>query len=398
MVQGEFVIMKKALILTYNRFPDGDAGSVRQEAFAKLLEIMGYAVTIIGMGAYTGPNIKKYHGSYYLSFRNKKNYLLSRIDNRFSYKNKLKKYLKFEESIDLIMVVDIPILALLYIKKHSKKNNITLIHDSVEWYSPEQFRLGKLSLPYILKDIYNKKAIDKSFKVISISSFLDDHFKSREIRSTIIPVIMDANCIDNIKNIEDGFVRFLYAGSPGKKDYLDEIIRGFCLLSKSELSKINIRIIGITKEQVIRIGVSEESLDYLGSSLKIMGRVSRDEVLQNLQTTDFTILLRPQDLRYANAGFPTKVVESLMTGTPVICNVTSDLGKYIIDMNNGIIADDCSADSLANSLLKAIRLNLNERKQMQLNARKSAEMHFDYKKYIDRVGLLINEGVDNLDV
>lgn len=386
--------MKNALILTYNRFPNGDAGSLRQESFAKLLENIGYTVTVIGMGTYTGNNIKKYHSTSYLSFRNKRNNLLSRVDNVFSYKNKLKQYLQSRKSVDLIMVVDIPIPSLLFIKKYSKKNSITLIHDSVEWYSPEQFKSGKLSLPYILKDIYNRKAIDANFKVISISSFLDNHFKLREIPSTIIPVIMDANSIGHIKNIEEGFVNFLYAGSPGKKDYIDEIIRGFCLLSKSELSKINIRLIGITREQLLKIGISDELLDYLDSSLEIMGRVSRDEVLEYLEITDFTILLRPHDSRYANAGFPTKVVESLMTGTPVICNITSDLGDYIIDMNNGIIVDDCSANSFAISLLKAIRLNVSERKQMQQNSRKTAEMYFDYKKYVDKFRLLINEGGD----
>ena len=34
--------MSKALILTYNRFPEGDAGAVRQFAFAKIMSKLGY--------------------------------------------------------------------------------------------------------------------------------------------------------------------------------------------------------------------------------------------------------------------------------------------------------------------------------------------------------------------
>ena len=39
------------------------------------------------------------------------------------------------------------------------------------------------------------------------------------------------------------------------------------------------------------------------------------------------------------AGFPTKVVESMSLGVPVITTNTSDLAKYVIDGVNGYIVD-----------------------------------------------------------
>ena len=52
------------------------------------------------------------------------------------------------------------------------------------------------------------------------------------------------------------------------------------------------------------------------------------------------------------AGFPTKVVESLALGTPVITNLTSDLGFCVFDGRNGVILDarseqDASPEAVA---------------------------------------------------
>ena len=81
-------------------------------------------------------------------------------------------------------------------------------------------------------------------------------------------------------------------------------------------------------------GISRDKLEINQNMIRCMGRVPRPVVLQTLQETDFTVLIRDASLRYAKAGFPTKVVESLMSGTPVICNLSSDLDEYLVDGEN----------------------------------------------------------------
>lgn len=384
--------MKNALILSYNRFPNGDAGSIRQEVLAKLLEGNDFNTTVIGMGSFSGFETNIYNNIPYLSLRSKHNNFLSKINNIVSYKYKIKKYLRNNKNIGLILVVQIPLSALFFVKKYAYKNNIKLLHDSVEWYSPEQFKLKKYSISYFIKDLYNRKLIDKQFKVISISSYLYKHFVSRGVISEIIPVIMDSNTIDYKKRIEVNKINFVYAGSPGKKDYLYEIIKGFTLLDREKLKVIRISIIGLTKCELIKLGISNYMINYLGESLKIIERISRDKVLDNLRASDFSLLLRPNNLRYSNAGFPTKIVESLMTGTPVMCNITSDLGNYIIDRVNGIIIEDCSESCFVAGLEKVLKMTLEERKIMQKNARKTAELYFDYRNHISTLRSLLTEG------
>ena len=127
--------------------------------------------------------------------------------------------------------------------------------------------------------------------------------------------------------------------------------------------------------------VSQSVIDKCGSSLIARGRVSRDDVLKQLQITDFTVLLRSTVLRYAKAGFPTKVVESLSTSTPVICNITSDLGDYLINEQNSLIVEACNSESFEITLRKALTLTYDEKQKMCYNARKTAEREFDFKVF-----------------
>ena len=105
-------LKKKALILSYNRFPKGDAGAIRQEAFAKMLHDIGYNVFVLGMGQYTGAISIKCEKYSYMSMRNKKSDFLSRLNNFFGYAKKLNEFLSSNQNWDLIFVVDLPINAM----------------------------------------------------------------------------------------------------------------------------------------------------------------------------------------------------------------------------------------------------------------------------------------------
>lgn len=382
--------MKRVLIVTCYRYPNGDAGAVRQHSFAKIYKELGYEVVVAGLGLHTAFSMRQYDDVSYVSFRNKKSNIVAKIKNYLLYKYNLKHFLSKEKKFDVMHVVNVPTKVFSFLKRYAKKRGIKLVHDSVEWYSPEQFKNGKKNSSYKAKDKLNKKLIDEQFSVIAISTFLEKHFKAKDINTVRVPVIMDVESISCEKLTDPGKTVFLYAGSPGKKDYLSEILAGFSLLSESELGKLEIRLIGITCGQLVSVcGVKEETIERISSSLKCFGRVSREEVLDNLKEADFTILLRSETLRYAKAGFPTKVVESLAAATPVITNLTSDLGMYLEDGKDSLIVNSCSSSDLAQTLKKAASLSATERDDMYNFSRKKAESAFDYKLYIQRFDELL---------
>ena len=122
------------------------------------------------------------------------------------------------------------------------------------------------------------------------------------------------------------------------------------------------------------------------------GRKPRSEVLRQVAGSDFAFLLRPSDERYAKAGFPTKVVESLSLGTPMLCNLSSDLAIYLKDGENSILINDCSADACCSALRRILALSREQMNRMRLSARKTAEDAFDWRKYKRVVELFIKEG------
>ncbi len=382
--------MKRALFVTWDRYPNGDAGAVRTHAFAKMFQSLGYEPTVAGMGDATNFEYKEEDGIRYISMRLSASDTISRIKGRLAFHKHLKNILfKKDELWDVIIVSSFPKKTLSFLKKYAKKNSIPLLHDSVEWYSPEQFSLGKLHPSYIIKDRWNRKHIDKSVRVIAISSYLEKHFKSRGILTTRIPVIMDVNRMACDKRIDSQKVVFVYAGSPGKKDYLDVVVKGFANVQSN--TSYECRLIGITKEQLVTLcGVEPVYIEKLGDKLCCMGRIPRTQVLEELSKADFTILMRSEEQRYAKAGFPTKFVESLATATPVIANATSDLEMYLKNNENGYIVPNETSDALSKVLSQAMTLSYEERCKMQNKARQTAETYFDYKKYLNNMDLLIN--------
>ena len=387
----------KILIISYNRFPNGDAGAVRDYIFAKMLNELGHSVCVVAMGESTNFSVKDYNGIEYVSLRNKGSDKKSRASNYFGYTEKLFTFIENNYTSglpDVFWVVNMPIHSLLSIKKFAIRNHIKLIHDSVEWYSAQQFKLGFLSLNFIMKELNNRVIVDGNFRVISISKFLHSYYSKKNINSIRIPIIFDKHEISSNKNISDEKLVLLYAGSPGKKDYLHTIVKSLCFLPDNMLCKIEFRIIGVNAADLNKMFKNEMDLfEKIKGSLNIRGRIPRNEVLENLAQADFTVLLRDPNLRYAQAGFPTKFVESIASSTPIISNITSDLDDYLNHMENCIVVENCSSNSFAEALMNAYDLKFMKKNIgiMQKNARSTFEAHFHYQIYLNELSdFLIN--------
>lgn len=377
----------KNLVITYNKFPEGDAGSVRNKVLGKLIDENLEETLFIGMGDSNYLQIIKNEDFNYTSLRksSSKNKLF-RIIYYLFYPWRMKKYLlKILEknNINNILINELPIFATIIIKKICREKNISLIADSVEWYSSEQFKLRKLSPSYIKSEIHKRCLIDKNFKVIAISSFLENYFKKRGNQTIRVPFVFDKHTIDfKEKKIKKNKIIYTYAGNPGKKDYLDIMLKGFSLIKKERLEKIEIRIFGINYNDLLKkCEIKKEILLKLENSLKIYGRVDRKKIIENYVETNYTILLRSSKLRYAQAGFPTKVVESLFYRTPVILNLTSDLKTYIKESENGLIVDECTPEEFKKVIEKSLEILDDDYKKMSESAYKSACLNFDYRLY-----------------
>lgn len=365
----------KTIIFTTSTGPSSDAGAVRVTSMAKLLTLLGHDVLIVLMNDYNKYKIYDFDDISYVSLK-----------NRFrNYKQSVKELLNtLDITWDNFLIYSAPLHAFSYLKHYGIKHNINLYHDSVEWYSISQF--GPFSVAFHEKNLINRFVVDKHFKVIAISKYLERYYREKGITVARIPVMLDIQNISFKKTSPTDKLVIVYAGSPARKDKLDIFISGMLLLSDIELRKIELNIIGITSEQLNKIVSC--NLKRIEGSMNVLGRISRKEVLNKLSRAHFTLLFRESKLRYAKAGFPTKFVESLATATPVFLNLSSDLSDYVVDKENCLVIEDYSPRAICSGLEYALNLSQEELLKMQYNARITAEKNFCYSKYTETLSSL----------
>jgi glycosyltransferase involved in cell wall biosynthesis len=171
-----------------------------------------------------------------------------------------------------------------------------------------------------------------------------------------------------------------YAGFPGKKDLINNVIEGIFLLDP-EHKRIELNLIGPTAGQICSLpALRSRNMKSLPEGIQALGPLPHHQVSEYVRSADFMPLLR-SPLRYAQAGFPTKVPESLALGTPILCNQTSDLGEYIHQGVEGFICSDSTPQAFCKSLEQALSLSVQQRSEMRIAARRRAECSFDYRIY-----------------
>lgn len=293
------------------------------------------------------------------------------VANSVAYLNTIKK-----ENIKAVIIYSGYTPYIVKLKKWCKQNNIPLIFDAVEWYTPPK-KIHWLINPYYWNTEYAMRfLIPKIKNVISISKFLDEYYTQRECNSVIIPPLFyKKNEVKRINTKRNNSV-ISYTGSPGKKDELN-IILAALLKYNQKSNKISFEIAGINEQQLLQYEVfKKQKTTSLPSFIKTFGWVTMKEAQQITINAKFSILLRKKN-KTTIAGFPTKVVESLSLGTPLIINYTSDLKKYIIDKENAYICQELSIESLCQVFDKIVAIKDDEYLQMRDRAILCANKNFN---------------------
>ena len=380
----------RVLLCNKLHYPAGDAGSIRQYKLARMLRELGHDAYVVGLGPASGFMEQSYKEIPYVSLRHGNTRFIDKVLSHLMYWPRLRKVLRKWQP-DVLIMDDMGCVTTVQVKCFCKKRRIQMIHDSVEWYSPEQFQHRKLAVGYIKKDILNRYLIDCSCKVIAISSYLEKHFATKGIKTVRIPIVITEDDLSHEKRLNPEKTVFTYAGQPGKKDFLPIMLEAFALLEEEEREKVIFHIVGCNREQMIASGIQEDLINKLSDHLVIHGRVDHTSVLELLKETDFTVLVRDPEQRYAKAGFPSKVVESLANATPVLCNYSSDLLLYLKDGENAIIAHNPSAESVVIAMRKALALTMDERKNMCDIALKTAREEFDMCLFFDIMSKILEQ-------
>ena len=315
-----------------------------------------------------------------LSFRRICKIILSELDS-----------LNCNDEVDYVVTYQSPTYSYLlkYIGKWCKKNTIPYIVNCADLpiFSQQKFIrriIMKINWEYMHK--VNKKY---SNGVISVSKYIQNFYKKENCAYIIIPPLFDDTCIDFDNFTSNKVATFVFAGTPFKftgsivktdsmKDRLDLIIDYFYELS---LKGINYKfaIAGITKDDyIVSVPRQKEILDNC-LDIEFYGCLDHKHTMQIVANSDFSISYRVENTM-TKAGFPTKVVESISVGTPVIMNRISDVFDYLVAEESIFELSHVNKENVM-LIEKLCLLTPNERKNIK--DRVVLKGIFNYGRYIE---------------
>ncbi|EAR56470.1 hypothetical protein SKA34_20025 [Photobacterium sp. SKA34] len=299
---------------------------------------------------------------------NKESSFLTKLKKYFNISKNTISYINEQEELpDTIILYSGYSPYLFRLIPFCKKNNIKLIFDCVEWYQPKS-KIEYLYKPYYWNiELSMRYLLKKCDYIICISKYLENYYKASGSGVVRIPptIKFNKNIIPVPNEIENNKIKLVYAGNPGHKDLLNDIIEAINGLE----DYFELHIVGVS-------GVNQKSIYYYGY-------LPHYKSLNIVKSCHFSILLRPNN-KVSNAGFSTKIVESMCNGIPVIANNTGDI-KDFVNKENGFLFEGEDSSALHVILKKISNISDANYNKLSKNAFMTAVdfFHIDcYKKVL----------------
>lgn len=365
---------KSILYLGGFELPDKNAAAQRVMANAKLLREIGFEVSFIGISKdiENAPNVVE-------------GFMSNPVPYPIGTKEWMHQIFSFVESDvilnktpNYVILYNFPAVASLRILKTCHKHGIKVVHDLTEWESNNHWFPADImrKIDINLRMRYCMKKMDS---VIAISRYLYEYY--RECVNTImVPPTVDlmAEKWNRNRELTSGHkIKLVYAGNAGFgiKDRLDVIVKDVVKHPNMQLD-----VIGMNENNYVD-GYGPLPKGY--NNIIFHGRIPHTEAVKAVQNADFQFLIRDSN-RKNNAGFPTKFVESMACCTPIIATLTSNIGDYLIDGQNGYVVDD--SHSLADVLESISRLSSSDIIKMKEVCRDMTVFDYhEYKNIIEKI-------------
>lgn len=389
-------------------FPNGNASGKRVFGNLKAIQDAGYAPYAIGFHT-DNENIKKQKVDGIISYSIRYCAGSKRLDNRkpFAFFLDVLSNILAEDDVKVIIMYG-SLGTIGFNKKiigFCNRRKIAVLYDLVDMFNkPSKNNL----LRYIVKkwelSQLQNNVIKRCDGGIGISSYIQRNVFEGMCSIVVPPIaIMNSKPIMRKDNSPIVIAYATYMSDKNRpvaewKDRVDAIVDLGVSLVKANIKNFCFKFIGFTEENLIDMFVKEEKekyrdrLRFLREYITFLGPCTNEVAQNEIMNSDFTILLRDSKVS-TNAGFPTKVSESLSLGVPVLSNLTSDLGNYIYDGRNGFVLKDPNETKENLDILKRILLlDYSKINAMKLSAYE--ECAFDYRKYSDCFGVFFRQLVE----
>ncbi len=173
----------------------------------------------------------------------------------------------------------------------------------------------------------------------------------------------------------------LYTGSLNDGTGIEELVRAVSLIENGNLE---LKIYGNGK---LADWIVEQS--NTDARIKYGGVVTNAEAVRAQKEADLLINPRPDNIAYGNVSFPSKVMEYMASGTPLLTTKLPGIPKEYFNYLYTI--DDCSAEGIARAITHVISKSPEERSAMGTRARDFVLREKNNVKQAERIMALIKE-------
>lgn len=277
---------------------------------------------------------------------------------------------------------------LLQFTRWARRRGVALLFDAVEWYAAPTVP-HFLASPYLWNtEIAMRVLIPRLDGVVAISRTLEGYYRAKGLLVGRVPPLFDPDDIMPQTPLDDpdAPLRLAYSGSPGRKDLIDIVIES---VLDCGAGSVVLDIAGISEDELRARAPLQRRDGLIPNALRAHGQVSHARSTEIVGQADFTVFLREVN-RVSTNGFPTKFVESLALGTPVITNLTSDLADHLRDGETGLVCAEPTRAALNTALTRALALEGTARRAMRDAARDEAIGAFSYRAHVATLGALID--------
>lgn len=279
---------------------------------------------------------------------------------------------------DGVILYNAPITTGKRVYKLCRRLGMAVFGDITEWYDIHRAN-GPLAAVFAWLVDRRIRLLDRKCDgMIAISPYLEAYYAGK-VPVFNLPPVFEENGRPN--TWENDPYKFLYAGSPSKKDELYNFIEAVKRINSEDI-RVEMTIIGAP--------IPTDSQQLLEKGIRYLPRMPHEAVLDALGQHDFSVLLR-SNARYAKAGYSTKVAESLYNGTPVFCNEIGGADMDIRHGCNGIKISAADTQTIENALTDILQMSRETILEMKNQAFVFGQKKYARKNYDEDISKFISE-------
>ncbi len=191
----------------------------------------------------------------------------------------------------------------------------------------------------------------------------------------------DSETLDKISKSTDNRFTCVYAGSIAPLTGIEELVQSVALIN-SEDFELNIYGNGKLADWIVEQRATDDRINYYGI-------VTNAEAVQAQRDAKLLINPRPDNIVYGNLSFPSKIMEYMASGTPLLTTKLPGIPSEYFDYLYTI--DDCSAEGIAKAISDVISIPSEEREKKGQSAREFVLREKNNVKQAGRIMALIEE-------